>query len=182
MNEIKPTIVDEIMLNVAVEMSKLSKCKKQQVGCLFVKNGRILSTGVNGTVSDTCNGCETVEYTCSVCDEITLLDNDVDVREYCLCKCGHIDNIDFNKNTKYVTKDNVLHAEENAILNAAKEGISLKGCTVYITLSPCIKCARMIAELGTTCVVYKNKYRNTAGLELLKSKGIQIVKGNNNEK
>ena len=181
MNDIKPTVVDDIMLNMAVEMSKLSKCKKQQVACLFTKNGRILSTGVNGTVSDTCNQCETIEYTCSACNEIIIITNQEDMAEYCLCKCGHNHSIDFNKNTKYVTKDNVLHAEENAILNAAKEGISLKGCTLYITLSPCIKCARMIAELGTTCVVYKNKYRNTDGLELLKSKGIAIVKGSTNE-
>jgi len=73
-----------------------------------------------------------------------------------------------------VTRDDVIHAEENAILYAAKEGIALNGGSLYITVAPCIKCARMIIACGITRVVYANIYRSNEGLVLLRKKGVKV--------
>lgn len=74
------------------------------------------------------------------------------------------------------TKDNVIHAEMNAILKAAKEGSSLKDSTLYITLSPCIKCALSILQAGISKVIYVEEYRDVSGINLLKKANIIIQK------
>ncbi len=74
------------------------------------------------------------------------------------------------------TLPNVLHAEENLILFAAKQGISLNGCSIYITHQPCLNCARMIFGSGMTEVVYKDIYRTSEGLEFLESVGLTTRK------
>jgi dCMP deaminase len=71
------------------------------------------------------------------------------------------------------THDEVVHAEENAILKVARSSQSCKGATLYLTLSPCVRCSRLIVQAGITRVVYRNKYRCTKGLDLLWSCGIQ---------
>ena len=67
------------------------------------------------------------------------------------------------------TMETVLHAEQNALMFAAKEGISTKGCTLYVTLSPCLTCATLIIQAGITKVIYKEEYRDTKGIKLLNS-------------
>jgi len=74
-----------------------------------------------------------------------------------------------------VTRDDVIHAEENAILYAAREGISLKGGTLYTTVAPCIKCARMIVGCGISRVVYAKIYRSNEGLVLLRNRGVAVT-------
>lgn len=74
------------------------------------------------------------------------------------------------------TKDSVLHAEENLILKLAKSNTSSVGSTIYITVAPCIRCARMIAAAGISRVVYKNEYRSTDGIILLSEFGVKIDK------
>ena len=73
-----------------------------------------------------------------------------------------------------VTKNTVIHAELNAILHAARQGVSVKGSTIYISLSPCASCSAMIAQAGIKRVVYKEEYRNTSGIELLRKHGIVV--------
>jgi len=68
----------------------------------------------------------------------------------------------------------VIHAEANAILFAAKEGIPLKDTTLYVTLSPCSECSKMIIQSGIKRVVFKELYRDTNGLELMEKCGIKI--------
>ena len=65
------------------------------------------------------------------------------------------------------TKSIVMHAEINAILYAAKVGIPTEGCTLYVTLSPCVECAKAIIQAGIKTVYYKEQYRNIDGLTLL---------------
>ena len=65
------------------------------------------------------------------------------------------------------TIDTVVHSELNLVSFCAKEGISLKGCTLYVTLSPCIHCAKMIVAAGIKKVVYEELYRDTEGKEFL---------------
>ena len=66
-----------------------------------------------------------------------------------------------------------LHAEENAILYAAKNGADLKGATLYVTLSPCLSCARIIFSTGIKKVLYKNSYAQYKGLD--KDEGVEFL-------
>ena len=73
-----------------------------------------------------------------------------------------------------VTKPYVLHAEANAITKVAKSGSSSEGATLYVTASPCAECAKLIIQAGISRVVYRDAYRLTDGIDLLKRAGIQV--------
>jgi len=77
-------------------------------------------------------------------------------------------NMDNNCEENKVTKDEVIHAEMNAILKAARHGYAVSGATLYLTLSPCKECSKLILQSGVKRVIYLQEYRNTEGLELLK--------------
>ena len=78
-----------------------------------------------------------------------------------------------------VTKPYVLHAEANAITKVAKSGNSSEGATLYVTASPCAECAKLIIQSGISRVVYRDAYRLTDGIDLLKRAGITVEqKGN----
>lgn len=74
------------------------------------------------------------------------------------------------------TKWYVLHAEANAILKVASSTQSCKGATLYITLSPCKECSKLIHQAGIVRVVYKDGYKDNSGLQFLEKAGIEIVK------
>ncbi|AUC83724.1 dCMP deaminase family protein [Lacinutrix sp. Bg11-31] len=74
------------------------------------------------------------------------------------------------------TKWYVLHAEANAILKVASSTQSCKGATLYITLSPCKECSKLIHQAGIVRVVYKDGYKDDSGLMFLEKAGIEIVK------
>jgi dCMP deaminase len=114
---------------------ELSRCKRLQVCCLFVKGRNILARGINGMPSGGDNQCE---------DE-------------------HGD-----------SKPEVQHAEDNAILHAAKSGIALEGSTVYLTHAPCLRCASKLAALGVVRVVFGEIYRCTKGVDYLRQMGIEV--------
>jgi len=69
----------------------------------------------------------------------------------------------------------VLHAEANAILKVAKSSNNCKGSTLYITLSPCKDCSKLILQAGIKRVVYQNLYKDASGLEFLKGAGIELL-------
>ena len=73
-----------------------------------------------------------------------------------------------------VTKPYVLHAEANAITKVAKSGNSSEGATLYVTASPCAECAKLIIQSGISRVVYRDAYRLTDGIDLLKRAGILV--------
>ena len=73
-----------------------------------------------------------------------------------------------------VTKPYVLHAEANAITKVAKSGNNSAGATLYVTASPCVECAKLIIQSGITRVVYKDEYRLTDGIDLLRRAGIAV--------
>lgn len=75
-----------------------------------------------------------------------------------------------------ITKPYVLHAEANAITKVAKSGNSSSGATLYVTASPCLECAKLIIQAGITRVVYRDEYRLTDGIDLLKKAGIEVEK------
>jgi dCMP deaminase len=77
-----------------------------------------------------------------------------------------------------VTKEEVIHAEMNAILKAAKSGNAVEGSTLYLTLSPCKECSKLILQSGVKKVVYLNTYRNLDGIQFL-SQFIEVEQYNN---
>ncbi len=72
------------------------------------------------------------------------------------------------------TKWYVLHAEANAILKVAASTQSAEGATLYVTLSPCKECSKLIHQSGIKRVVYIKEYRDTTGVELLKKAGVEV--------
>ncbi len=73
-----------------------------------------------------------------------------------------------------VTKPYVLHAEANAITKVAKSGNSSDGATLYVTASPCLECSKLIIQSGIKRVVYRDEYRLTDGIDLLRRAGIEV--------
>lgn len=143
-----PKETDDLYMGVAMGYSKLSKGIRSHVGaCLVTEQGVVLG-GVNGMPVGGSNDCEIV--------------------------------LDANKNhTDYdnlVTKQEVIHAETNAILKAAREGVSCMNSTVYVTLSPCVQCSAMLINAGIKRLVYKDEYRLNDGVQLLHQHGINVEK------
>ncbi|MCL2520949.1 MAG: deaminase [Spirochaetaceae bacterium] len=140
---------DLIYLNMAKEMAKLSHCVKIKVAALIVKDGRILSTGINGTPAGTTN-----------CDEKFDAEFDRDL---------HHEFSTYNE----------IHAEMNAIIFAAKYGVSIDGATLYSVYQPCRNCLKHILNAGIKYIVYSEDY-DLAGYtadtyNLLKTLGVQIT-------
>lgn len=167
------------MVNVLKEDSK---CDKRKVGCIIVKDKHIISSGVNGTISGNENKCEDMVIECINCNakiprsSFKLDENELLHTRCTSCGTGHSYNSEIiDSCTVYRTRDDVLHAEENAIMNSSRQGISLVGTTAYITTAPCMRCARMLVSVGISKVVYVDGYKNN-GLELLKRNDIKVVK------
>ena len=74
-----------------------------------------------------------------------------------------------------LTKWEVLHAEANAILKVAASTQSCKGATLYITLSPCQQCSKLIHQSGIKRVVYAKAYRDTTGVDFLEKAGVEVI-------
>ena len=70
----------------------------------------------------------------------------------------------------------VLHAEANAILKLAKSNNNAEGATLYITLSPCRDCSKLIHQAGIVRVVYRDEYKDTSGIDFLKSANVEVEK------
>jgi len=79
------------------------------------------------------------------------------------------------------TKGCVMHAEQNIITFAAKHGISTNGCNMFVTVSPCVMCAKLLVQSGIKQVIYKEAYRDDSGIKLLQQNNI-IVKEYINDK
>ena len=139
--------LDGTYMQVALQMANLSKAKRAKVGaCLVTKHGVMLS-GYNGTPKGLSNVCEQVVH-----ENWNSLTHQTDVL------------------TK--TLPEVIHAETNAVLKAAREGVSTDGATMYVTLSPCVPCAALLINAGISRLIYKEIYRSKEGVELLQKAGI----------
>jgi dCMP deaminase len=136
MKDSKQRKYDIAYLKMAQEWSKLSYCKRRQVGALIVKDKMIISDGYNGTPTGFENICEDDE--------------------------GY-------------TKWYVLHAEANAILKVASSTQASQGATLYITMSPCKECSKLIHQAGITRMVYFNEYKDNSGIAFLEKAGVSIT-------
>jgi len=153
--------INKVYMNIAEEISQLSYAERKKVGCILVKDGTIISHGYNGTPYGFENDCE--EY------EERYYDNP-DAAEL-LIEYGYELNNGIAR--KLVTKREVLHAESNAISKVAKSSNSAEDADLYVTLSPCFECAKLIIQSGIKRVFYREEYRQKDGLELLMRAGIQ---------
>lgn len=151
--------LDKTYLNMAEIWSSLSKAKRKKVGCLIVKDGSIISDGYNGTPSGFDNSCE--DLLPAVGGRI-MIDEEGDMVEGTF---------------ELKTKPEVIHAESNAVTKLAKSTQSSTNSTMYITISPCVDCAKLIIQAGIKRVVFNNVYKNDlAGIKLLKKAKIEIDK------
>lgn len=141
--------LDEAYMQMAEIWAKRSKANRKQVGALVVKNRQIISDGYNGMPAGD---------TDDVCEEVVAVDAAGCVSHY-----------------EYATKPEVLHAESNAITKLAKHGGNGEGATLYVTMSPCPECAKLIKQTGFTRVVFRELYRKSDGIEFLKKRGVEVV-------
>jgi dCMP deaminase len=137
--------VDEYFMEIASVIAKRSTCLRNQVGALFVRNKRILTTGYNGAPSNLPH-----------CDEVGCAREGVaSGTRHELCRA--------------------VHAEQNAIIQAALHGVSIEGATLYCTHQPCILCAKMMINARIRKVVYRQRYPDETALKFLEQAGIEIL-------
>lgn len=137
---------DEYFLQIAKTVAGRSTCLRRQVGALIVNDRRILATGYNGTPRGIVH-----------CLEAGCLREKLNIpsgERHELCRG--------------------LHAEQNALLQAALYGISVKGSSFYITNQPCIICAKMLINAGIKEVVIADVYPDRMAQEFLKEAGIKV--------
>lgn len=149
--------LDTVYINIAKQVATLSHCVRSKVGAVLVKEGNVISFGYNGTPSGMDNCCENKSYVPQ--DAGAWSDTDAILAEWPFR--------DSHGNYKLVTKNAVIHAEVNAILKAARTGAAVDGSTLYLTLSPCLDCSKLILSAGVKRVVYLNTYRNIDGPNFL---------------
>jgi len=137
---------DDYFMDIAHVVARRSNCMKRKVAAVVVRDKRIVTTGYNGTPRGARN-CN--EGGCPRCN--TLAPAGAELEE-CMCN----------------------HAEENAIVQAAFHGISVRGATLYCTYSPCLHCTKLIINAGIEEVVYNAEYPMGArALDLLAECGVK---------
>lgn len=159
---------DKTFIEIAEKFAEHSTCVKRKVGAVLVKDLRILSTGYNGTPSGFCNCNEVFKYRDEKTGKINLNTGVVYVNNFQLNARDFITHHDFAERYE-------IHAEQNCLSFAAKNGVSTDGCTLYVTTAPCVHCAKVIIASGIKEVVYKEIYKNDLGLELLKEVGVEVT-------
>ena len=142
---------DERFMDMALKVSTWSSCFKEdrQVGAVITKDKRILTTGYNGAGSGIKSCKEKGE-----CLRVKLSIASGTRHELCYA----------------------VHAEQNAIIQAAKLGVSVEGATLYCTHQPCVICAKMIINSGIKRVVYKHGYPDDFSVEMFKEAGVEVLR------
>lgn len=129
-------------------VARRSTCMRRQVGALIVKDKRILATGYNGAPSGLKH-----------CEEVGCIRKDISIpsgERHELCRG--------------------LHAEQNAIIQAACYGITIKDSILYCTNSPCAICAKMIINAGIGKIIYDEGYEDPLAMRLLEEAGVKVEK------
>jgi dCMP deaminase len=138
---------EEYFMEIARLVARRSTCLRRQVGAVVVKEKNILATGYNGTPSGITH-----------CSEVGCLRQKLGVpsgERHELCRG--------------------LHAEQNAIIQAAKHGTNIAESTLYTTHSPCIICSKMIINAGIRRIVYLEGYPDALATEMLGESGIEVL-------
>lgn len=138
---------DEYFMEIAEIVKTRSTCLRRQVGAVIVKDNRIITTGYNGAPSGL-RHCTDI----GGCERERLHIPSGQRHELC----------------------RALHAEQNAIIQAAKLGVSIDGATLYCTHQPCSVCAKMIINAGIRRVVYQEGYPDSFSLDIFKEAKVQL--------
>lgn len=137
----------EYFMDIAHLVARRSTCKRRAVGALIVKNRRILTTGYNGAPAG-------IKH----CIEIGCLREQLQIpsgERHELCRG--------------------IHAEQNAIIQAAFHGVTIKGGTLFCTNLPCSICTKMIINAGLVKIYYKEGYADTMSEAMLAEAGIEVI-------
>lgn len=137
---------DEYFMEMARVVSKRSTCLRRKVGAIIVKEKHILSTGYNGAPKGLKH-----------CSEVGCIRQKMNVKRgerHELCRG--------------------LHAEQNAIIQAAVFGVSIKGGILYTTHAPCSVCAKMLINAGIKEIIYENEYPDELAMNMLEESNIRI--------
>jgi dCMP deaminase len=137
---------DEYFMTLADEVATRTTCLRRAVGAVVVKDRRILATGYNGVPS----GLRHCAETGCMRQELNIPSG----QRHEMCRG--------------------LHAEQNAIIQAARYGINIAGASIYITTQPCVVCAKMLINAGIIEVIYKNPYNDALAQELIAESGMRM--------
>ncbi len=141
---------DKYFMEITHLVARRSTCLRRKVGAVLVKDKNILATGYNGAPSGVVH-C--LEVGC-LREKLAIVSGE----RHELCRG--------------------LHAEQNAIVQAAKHGTNINGATLYCTTMPCIICAKMLINAGITRIVYEEGYSDQLAGEMIGEAGVEIVKFN----
>ena len=142
---------DQRFMELAKTIGTWSSCyqENRKIGAVIVRNKRILTTGYNGAPAGVTS--------CMERGECMRRKQDIPSgtrQEICYA----------------------IHAEQNAIIQAAKLGVSIEGATMYCTHQPCVICAKMIVNSGISCVVYGEGYPDAFSLQMFAMSGVKLEK------
>jgi len=139
---------DTYFMDMAKLAARRSSCLRRAVGAVLVKDRRLLSTGYNGVPS----GVTHCEVAGCLRERLQVPSGE----RHELCRG--------------------LHAEQNAIIQAAFHGVSIRGAVLYCTNLPCIICAKMLINAGVRRIVYIEGYSDTLTREMLDEVGMELLK------
>ncbi|MCB8816245.1 deoxycytidylate deaminase [Desulfosporosinus shakirovi] len=139
---------DSYFIQMAQVVARRSTCLRRQVGAVMVKDKQILSTGYNGSPSG-------LQH----CDEVGCLRQSLGVpsgERHEICRA--------------------VHAEQNALVQAAKHGVAIAGADLYTTHQPCVLCTKLLINAGIKRVIYTHSYPDHLAVEMAREAGLELVK------
>jgi len=139
---------DEYFMAITAQVAERATCTRRQIGAVLVKDKRILATGYNGAPSGSPH-----------CDVVGCLREQRAIpsgTQHELCRG--------------------IHAEQNAVIQAARHGIAIDGATVYCTHQPCVLCAKILINAGVQRIVYQEPYPDALAAEMLDEAGVEVVR------
>lgn len=139
---------DQYFIDITHLVATRSTCLRRQVGALLVKDKNILATGYNGTPS----GIRHCEETGCLREQMKVPSGE----RHELCRG--------------------LHAEQNAIIQAARHGVNIDGSTLYCTTMPCIICTKMLINAGIKRIVYEQGYADELAAGMVSESGIEVLR------
>lgn len=137
---------DEYFMGIAEQVAGRATCVRRACGAVLVKEKRILATGYNGAPAGLRH-----------CEEIGCLREELGVpsgEKHELCRA--------------------IHAEQNAVVQAARHGIAIDGATVYCTHQPCVLCGKILINAGVTEIVYRDAYPDPLSQQMLAEAGVGL--------
>lgn len=139
---------EEYFMDITDLVARRSTCLRRSVGAIIVKDRRVLATGYNGAPSGLAH--------CSETGCLREKQNVPSGQRHELCRG--------------------IHAEQNAIIQAAYHGVSIKDASLFCTNLPCSICAKMLINAGIKAIWYKSGYADPMSMEMFAEAGVQVTK------